>query len=187
MGRRGYDAFWAELSPCEHVVQVYEDDSAFLDTLAEFVVGGLVRGEAVIVIATPLHRAGLQQRLTANLIDHAAAQASDQLILMDAEETLTQFLIDKWPNDALFFEVIGRVLERAQRGGRKVRAFGEMVAVMWARGYCGATIRLEHLWTDLCREKAFSLFCAYPKVGFTQDAAHDIAHVCALHSKVLQD
>jgi hypothetical protein len=35
--------------------------------------------------------------------------------------------------------------QRGTRHGRKVRAFGEMVALMWARGECGATVMLEHL------------------------------------------
>ena len=62
------------------------------------------------------------------------------------------------------------LLTRGRAGGRRVRAFGEMVAVMWARGEQGATVRLEHLWHRLCQSEAFSLFCAYPRIGFTQDA-----------------
>src|SRR5688500_19228341 len=56
---------------------------------------------------------------------------------------------------------------------RSVRAFGEMVAVLWANGHNGATVRLEHLWHAFCQSEAFSLFCAYPKTGFTQDASTD--------------
>ena len=29
---QGADVFWAELSPCEHLVQFYEADEVFLDT-----------------------------------------------------------------------------------------------------------------------------------------------------------
>jgi hypothetical protein len=184
MGRQAFDAFWAELSPCAHVVQIYEDDALFLDNLAEFVAGGLKLDEAVIVIATPQHREGLRKRLTARGIDVAGARSRDQLIVLDAQETMSQFLVDTWPDDELFKQAIGSVLDKATRNGRKVRAFGEMVALMWAQGFCGATIRLEHLWTDLCRSRAFSLFCAYPKTGFTANAADDIARVCALHSTV---
>jgi hypothetical protein len=186
MGRKGYDAFWAELSPCEHLVQIYEDDAVFLDTLAEFVAGGILQGEAVIVIATPQHREGLKRRLASKEIALGAAQVTDQLILLDAEQTMAQFLIDKWPDDGLFHEAIGAIIQRAKRKGRKVRAFGEMVAVMWAQGYCGATIRLEHLWADFCRDQQFSLFCAYPKTGFTEKAADDIGRVCALHTQIVR-
>jgi hypothetical protein len=185
MAQRGFDAFWAELSPCAHVVQIYEDDSVFLDNLAEFVAGGLVQGEAVVVIATPQHRAGLRSKLIGKGIDVARAQNAEQLLLLDAEETMSKFLIDAWPDEHLFRSTIGEILATATARGRKVRAFGEMVAVMWANGYCGATIRLEHLWTELCREQAFSLFCAYPKAGFTTDAAEDLDRVRDAHSSVV--
>jgi hypothetical protein len=183
VGKRGFDAFWAELSPCTHAVQIYDSDSEFLDNLAEFVAGGLVKGEAAVVIATPLHRYALHSRLAANGFDLEAAIRTNQLILLDAEETIAKFIVNDWPQDHLFHAAIGDVLKRATGGGRRVRAFGEMVAVMWAKGLCGATIKLEHLWTDLCRKLEFSLFCAYPKAGFTaNDAAKDIARVCDLHS-----
>ena len=185
MARKAYDAYWAELSPCEHVVQIYEDDAVLLESLADFVRSGLDQGEAAVVIATPEHRKSLQARLSSKGTAVAAAENSDRLILLDAEETMSRFLVDKWPDEELFREVIGEILERAKGEGRKVRAFGEMVALMWAQGFCGATIRLEHLWTDLCREQAFSVFCAYPRIGFTGDAADDIHRVCEMHTAAL--
>jgi hypothetical protein len=184
MGAKTFDAYWAELAPCAHVVQIYEDDKVFLDNLASFVWDGLKNAEAVIVIATPAHREGLAHRLRTRGLSVAYAQAKDDLIMLDAEETLSKFLIDGWPNDDMFDNVIGDLIANARRGGRKVRAFGEMVALMWAEGYCGATIRLEHLWTDLCKKQGFSLFCAYPKAGLTHNANEDIERICALHSAV---
>jgi hypothetical protein len=182
MGSRGFDAFWAELGPCSHVVEIYEDDASFLKNLAEFVAGGLAKGEAAVIIATPQHRNALRSHLSAMGFDIKAAVESDQLMLLDVEETIAKFLMNDWPQDYLFHKVIGEILGRAVGPGRKVRAFGEMVALMWAKGLCGATVKLEHLWTDLCRKLDFSLFCAYPKVGFTVNPAADIGRVCDLHS-----
>ena len=71
------------------------------------------------------------------------------------------------------------------RDGRRVRAFGEMVALLWAQGHTAAIVRLEHLWHRMCQERGFSLFCAYPRVGFTQDVDASIREICAAHSKVL--
>lgn len=31
--------FWGEIAPCEHLVQIYEDDEAFVDSLERFVAG----------------------------------------------------------------------------------------------------------------------------------------------------
>src|SRR5579871_1889335 len=182
MGAGGFEAFWAELRPCAHIVEIYQSEGEFLENLAEFVAGGLANGEAAILIATPAHRDAVVSRLTSLHFDIAAFSARDQLILLDAEDVISRFVINDWPDEALFQREIGAVLQRAVARGRKVRAFGEMVALMWANGLCGATIQLEHLWTDLCRRLEFSLYCAYPKAGFTVDAMTDIARVRDLHS-----
>jgi hypothetical protein len=60
-----------------------------------------------------------------------------------------------------------------------------MVALLWAQGQSGATVRLEHLWHEFCQSKAFSLFCAYPRSGFTKNADDSIREICAAHSKVI--
>jgi hypothetical protein len=181
----GVEVFWGEMSACEHFVQVYEDDTGFMNTLEGFIGDGLQAGDSAIVIATPGHLAELNQRLAARRIDVEAVRERDQYIPLVAEETLASFMVDGWPDDALFSATVTDVLARAQRDGRKVRAFGEMVAILWAQGHSAATVRLEHLWNKLCRERAFSLFCAYPKVGFTENASESIAHVCSLHSRVI--
>lgn len=182
--RRDIDVFWGELSACDHCVQIYEDDGAFLDALEGFVAGGIRQGDAIILIATPAHLRGLESRLAASGFDLQAAAARDQYIALDARATLDLFMVDGWPDEARFGQFVGEVLSRARRPHRKVRAFGEMVALMWADGQCGATVRLEHLWTRLCQQESFSLFCAYPKTGFTEDANDAIAQVCAAHSRL---
>jgi hypothetical protein len=178
-------AFWAEISACDHFVQLYESDDVFMDTLIGYVAGGLRAGQGVIVIATPDHRQELDERLRLMGLDPTSAKERDQFIAMDAQEMLAKFAPDGWPDQELFTEVIADLLRRAGRNGRKVRAFGEMVALLWAKGHCGGTVRLEHLWHELCARDSFSLFCAYPKIGFTEHPKESLARVCALHSKVL--
>jgi len=179
------DAFWAEMSACEHFVQIYEADDVFMDTLTGFISGGFSPGHSAVVIGTPAHRDELDRRLMAMGFDIAGARERDQFISLDAKETLSKFMVNGWPDDARFKAVIADILDRATQGGRKVRAFGEMVAVMWAEGQCAATVRLEHLWHQICQDEPFALFCAYPKAGFTEDPVESIARVCAVHSRVL--
>lgn len=185
MDQNKMDAFWAEMSACEHFVQIYDADELFMDTLAGFIGGGLSAGDAGVVVATPAHRHELDKRLTAMGLDVASARSREQFISLDADETISKFMIDGWPDKQLFTKVVADVLDRAGRNGRKARVFGEMVALMWGRGYCSATVRLEHLWTEFCQKESFALFCAYPRTGFTEDPAQSIAHICAAHSKVL--
>ena len=179
------EIFWGEISPCEHFVQIYKDDAVFLDALEGFVAGGLRAGEGVVVIATPAHLAGLERRLLAAGVDVKLATLQDQYIALDAKRTLAKFMVRGWPDDVLFDRVVTDLLRRAGQGGRRVRAFGEMVALLWDEGHTGATVRLEHLWHRMCHERGFSLFCAYPRIGFTQGADLSIKEICAAHSKVV--
>ncbi|HEU4374281.1 MAG TPA: MEDS domain-containing protein [Telluria sp.] len=182
--RKRIDVFWGESSACDHTVQIYEDDGAFLDALEGFVAGGIRQGDAIILIATPAHLAGLEMRLESSGFDVGAAIVRDQYIAVDARRALASFMIDGWPDEALFHKFVDGLLLRAKGRHRKVRAFGEMVALMWAEGQSSATVRLEHLWTRLVLQESFSLFCAYPKTGFADDADDGIAEVCAAHSRL---
>jgi hypothetical protein len=183
--RNDINVFWGEIAPCDHFVQIYEDTDIFLDTLEGFVGGGIRSGDGVIVIAMPANLRALEERLTVQGIDLDAARSQDQYISLDAEETLAKFIFKGWPDDDLFTHVVTDLITRARGNGRRVRAFGEMVAILWARGDQAATVRLEHLWQGMCDTKAFSLFCAYPKSGFTEDATESINLLCATHSKVV--
>jgi hypothetical protein len=178
--------FWAEMSACEHLVQIYEADDVFMDTLAGFVGGALAQNDGAVVIATPTHRTALDRRLIVAGFDVESAKRQGRFLSIDAEETLARFMVDGWPDEEKFADVVREILVRAGGDGRRVRAFGEMVALMWAKGYCEATVRLERLWHQLCQRESFALFCAYPKSGFTENPAQSIARVCAEHSKVFQ-
>src|SRR6266850_444438 len=179
------EIFWGEIAPCEHLLQIYDHEPVFLDSLQGFVGGGLTTGDAVIVIATEDHLAALDERLAKQGLDLQAFRLQHQYIPLEAQETLSKFMVDGWPDENLFEQLIFQLLARARGSGRRVRAFGEMVALLWAHGHNGATVRLESLWHSICQREAFSLFCAYPRSGFTQDTESSIQEICAVHSKVL--
>jgi hypothetical protein len=176
--------FWGEISPSEHAVHVYGDDEVFMDALEGFIGGGLRAGEAAIVIATPDHLARLEERLVRHGIDMGLAQREGRYLGLPAQRILRDFMVDGWPDEERFFEVITTLLDKMRANGRRVRAFGEMVALLWSQGHAGATVRLEHLWNKLCEQERFPLFCAYPKAGFTSDPTKSIRELCAAHSRV---
>jgi hypothetical protein len=178
--------FWGEIAPTDHVVQVYENDHVFLDTLAGFVGGGINEGDCIIIIATKPHINELETRLRSFGIHVEALKSHDKYIALDAKETLDKFMVNGWPDAALFNETISTVITRAQtKNNCKVRAFGEMVALLWAEGHSGATVQLEHLWNEFMKAHSFSLFCAYPKSGFTEDPLVSINQICGCHSKLI--
>lgn len=177
--------FWGEIAPCEHVLQIYENHEAFLSTLTSFVGDGINSNDCSIVIATTKHLDLLRARLTAYGVNVDSLIKEDQYIPLDAEQTLHHFMRNDWPDETLFFELVSGLLERGKLKNRKVRAFGEMVALLWAQGNNGATVHLEHLWSQFCNQKDITLYCAYPKSGFTEDAEKSIRHICASHSRVI--
>jgi hypothetical protein len=178
------EVFWGEVSPCEHLVQFYTDESLFIVTLGKFVEDGLLNGEAVVVIATASHISSLEARLVAQGIDVAAFRSNGAYLPLDAASTLSAFMRNGWPDEELFHSVIEGVLADARGGRRRARAFGEMVALLWAQGHHGATVRLEFLWSELCKRDGVSVFCAYPKIGLTRDLEESLQEVCELHTQV---
>lgn len=183
--KTGADIFWGEIAPCDHVVQIYENDGIFLDALTGFVGGGINGGECVIVIATENHLNALNSRLRDYGISIDTLINDDRYIPVEAEEVLSKFMVDEWPDEKLFMQTISSLLIRGQSKGRQIRAFGEMVALLWAKGMNGATVRLEYLWNKYCEQHEFCLFCAYPKTGFTQDINESIMNICSCHTKMI--
>jgi hypothetical protein len=178
--------FWAEIAPSEHLVQIYGEENVFLDALDGFVAGGLDANEGVIVIATARHLAALDERLIKHGFSLSIARSRDQYIPLDAAETMAKFMVNGSLDEERFQRLVNSLLLRARGRERRVRAFGEMVALMWEQGMSGATVRLEHLWHSFCLKEGLSLFCAYPRSGFTQNADESIKEICDAHSRVVK-
>ena len=178
-------AFWAELRPCDHLVEIYEAEEDFLDSLETYVQGGLDAGESIVLIATADHLRALERRLSKGAVDLQEARRAGRYIEVDPEETLARFMVNGWPDEQRFKEVIGGLLARAHANGAKVRAFGEMVAFLWGRKLYAATVRLEHLWHRFCVEEGFSLLCAYPVSGPTSSLGRSMREICTVHSHVI--
>jgi PAS domain S-box-containing protein len=180
----------SDLDHCGHVVQFYSDDSFLLEGLSRFIGSALGAGDAGIVIATQPHRDELTLRLQALGLDTAGSINQGRFVSLDAAETLSKFMVDEWPDETRFDEVIGGVLKgvaSAVKGAKpRVAAFGGMVALLWEDGKGEAAIRLEQLWNDLAQKHSFYLHCAYPMSGFahSQDA-NPILKICAEHSHVI--
>lgn len=180
----------AAANSSSHAVQFYEDDAAFLNSLSEYVGSALGTGGACLVIATAKHREELAERLKAWGIDVPFAARNSRYISLDAEETLTQFMVDGWPDKLLFSNVIEAALLRAMSAipekTHSLVAFGEMVALLWADGKREAAIRLEQLWNELARTHSFSLRCAYSVASFGDGSQGDLfRQVCEEHSNVI--
>lgn len=169
-----------------HSVQFYESPAFLMDRVAAFMAGGLEAGEAAIVIATPEHRASLEAELTKRGIDVPAARTAGTFLDLDACETLDMFMVDGMPDRERFINAVGRAIADARPHARYpiVRAFGEMVAILWANGHPDAAIALEEHWNELLGHHPFSLLCGYPMDILAKSSIEDVARIVSTHDLV---
>ncbi len=173
---------WSDVADNSHFVQFYENDAFLIKAIRKFIQSG----DSAIVIVTPSHKERLEKGLEMYGLDLDQATEQGSYMYLDASETLSRFMIDGHPDPKLFFEVVGGVVTRASRNKHKVKAFGEMVALLWAEGNQQAAIELEELWNELQKIHSFSLFCAYPMRGFDgKDQSRPFEQVGAIHTHVL--
>jgi MEDS: MEthanogen/methylotroph, DcmR Sensory domain len=168
-----------------HAVRFYRDAEDLSRIVAGFLAEGFVESQPAIVIATPAHRASIDAQLTALGLDPKALQRHHQLFVLDAQQTLDDFMIDGLPNPTRFRNTLVPIIEQACGGrtDRVVRAYGEMVDVLWKAERTMAATRLETLWNALANTHAFSLLCGYAMGSIYKHAAVD--EICSHHSHVI--
>jgi len=177
---------WTQMGESEHFVQFYENDEFLIESVSGFTGAALTQGQVSLVIATPEHRSALQRKLSACGIEVSEAIENGRLVVLDASEMLSQFMVDGAPDVQRFSETVGRVISQLAQGDRRIHAFGEMVALLWAEGNRDAAIRLEQMWNDLGKSCRFALFCAYPIAGFGEESdAVPFDGICKCHSRVI--
>lgn len=167
----------------EHLVEFYDSDAFLAESVRDYVAAGLHGGEAVLVVATEAHRSLFDQALAEAGVDLGAARAAGRYVERDAEEVLSQFMVDGAVDTERCKAVLRGVVAGMARSRRPVRAYGEMVAVLWAAGNVRAAITLEDVWNSLGRARRFSLLCAYPVTAFDGPVASGAFRtVCEQHA-----
>ena len=174
--------------PAVHSVHVYNESSDLIARLCGIVSSSLKIGDAVLIVATGEHRDQLVKALLEAGVDVRAYARERRYTMIDANEMLATFMLHGMPDRDLFMASVGNLLvkirQAARSQGQGITVFGEMVAVLWDQGSKEAALELEGLWNDVLNDRAFHLHCAYPRLGFINQA--DEAAVCNVHSHVVQ-
>jgi len=119
-------------------------------------------------------------------LEVADVRVQDQYISIDAADALSQIMVDGELSPGRFAELVGNMIARARQDGRRVRIFGELVALLWADGNRAAALHLEDLWNDLGKMHSFSLFCAYPMYNFGGEVYEaEFTEICQQHARVI--
>jgi PAS domain S-box-containing protein len=169
-----------------HIVQFFDTEPFLFDSVAQFLGAGLESGDALVLIATPEHAEGFLRRLDDSQVHLALAEG--RLQCLDARATLAQLMAHGSPDPDVFHRFLDDVCRRATEGhsGVRVRAYGEMVDLLWRDGLESAAVELEELWNEACARRSLSLLCAYAMANFFRRVdGLGPSDVCRLHGAVL--
>jgi PAS domain S-box-containing protein len=172
----------------QHTVEFYGSDSQLARHVSRYLAEGLRAGEGALAILTPQHMQAVTYELAALGIDATAARESGRLVLADARGTLDGFLAGEWPDEKRFVATILAALEKVRwaNGGRRCRAYGEMVGMLWQAGYAAAAARLEQLWNKLLEVEGIGLLCGYPIGIFDEHFdEHAIEPILRVHTDAI--
>lgn len=156
-----------------HDVQFYDDSDALCRIVGACLGEGLKEGALALVIATPDHAARIDACLRDRGFDVEALKRGRELFVVDARDTLQLFMNNGVPNPGAFRRAM-RDLLTVVKGNRRhcvIRAYGEMVDLLWKDGHKAAAIHLETLWNQLGDMQDFELLCGYSIGNFYKGAA----------------
>jgi len=143
------------------MVQLYRDPAVLRDSVGHYLSEGFRSGDSAVVIATRDHWNDFRQELQARDHDPSRMEREGRLAVLDARSTLDGFMRRGMPDEGLFHHAIGAVLSMITGTGAHLRAYGEMVSLLWADRNFDAALRLEELWNALAERSPFTLLCAY--------------------------
>lgn len=174
------------VGPRDHVVVFYRSEPELADQVASYLRRALAEGGAVVVIATREHREAFAWRLEQAGIDLAEAAANGSYQALDAAQTIGRFVTGEWADAAKFWQELSPVIRRATQAGTPVRAFGEMVALLWEAGRVDIAVEVEAMWNEIGAQYPFSLVCSYPTPADGDAGDSDaLTEVCRAHAMVV--
>ena len=167
-----WSTFIENAPPDGHAVQVYTELDELAPSVASFLDAGFRVGEPALVIATGAHWEAFLaelERLGSSVRD---VEAKGLLDHRDAAETLATFMDGEVPSSDRFEETVGGILDAvaARFPEQTVRAYGEMVDILFQQGHRAAAIAVEELWNRLLESRKCALLCAYELDIFDLDA-----------------
>src|SRR5262245_21131524 len=115
-----WDRVVADAGPCDHIVQLYQDQEFLNRAVCRFAGAALANGEGIILVPTLTHWNAIRPRLAAEGVDVEAARERGQLTVVDADELLPRFMRNAMPDSAVFLGLAADVIGQARAGYQKV-------------------------------------------------------------------
>src|SRR5215208_7198927 len=107
----------AGAAPCDHIVQLYQDQDFLNRAVCRFAGAALANGEGIILVPTLTHWNAIRPRLEAEGVDVDAARERGQLTVVDADGFLPRFMRNGMPDSPVFLGLAAEVISKARAGG----------------------------------------------------------------------
>jgi hypothetical protein len=163
-------------------VHFYDRDDVLAATLEAFLIPGLARGEAAMVVATRPHRRAFDALLARHGFDRQTLERRGLLTVVDAHETLASLQAGGRLTYAAFSANVAPAVRRLTDLRRPLRLFGEMVVLLQEAGETATTLELERWWTAMMLTQPLTVRCSFPQRTFAADAAlGPLLQICGEH------
>lgn len=172
-----------------HEVAFHADDDSLVDGYARFIESALKSGNAVIVVVTEAHHAGLLRRLEADGVDVTVAIKQGNYVPLDAADALLRLIVNDMPDHVRCREVIGDLVMGTARGVKgkhsRVVVCGEIAPTLLYKGNVEGAIQLEHMWDEITEDYGVHTLCGYLWSAFPDRESGPIfRRICEEHSSV---
>lgn len=171
-----------------HEVEFYSDDAVLVSSFSRFIAVGLDADNAVVLMATKSHLAGVINELRIQGVDIDLAICDGRFVPLDAHEALSAIMPDDRLDEGRFADVTRRVIEAARAAARgrppRVSACSEAAFLLWEQGMTDAAIRLEQLWDRLANIYDLGVLCGYALNAFRGgDGGEGFQRIFSKHSR----
>jgi hypothetical protein len=116
------------------------------------------RGERIVLLVTAGHWTSVRELLVWSDIDFDAVMRDEQIVVVDAESVLSEIAPQRSIDTQRFQSLLEETLALVQP---PLRAFGEVVSLIAARGQLDSAIEIEELGHALAHDAHTSVLCAY--------------------------
>ena len=133
------------------------DGASMVEEIGRSMTAALNQGNAVVCIATGTHRRLFEQQLKVRGIDVVGALVREQLVCINALDTLMRIMVNGEPDVIRFAEVVGAPLDRAANRYPRVQIFSELDLLPHS-GVSGA-LELDRLLACLVESRSVFFRC----------------------------
>lgn len=170
--------------PKQHTAQLYSSAGFLGEAVGLFLAEGARRGEIGIVITTPEHDEVIRAGLRKQGIQPDELVAAGRLVMRDAVATLATVMKDGRLDHERVADEVNSLLQLGVRQNTSLRAYGEMVMLLWRGGNTVAAIELEQLWNKLIVGQRCAVLCGYHSETIA-GSYPGFGDVCREHVQVL--